>query len=85
MARRCAVAATRSDGRNQTCAKLQLAGFDTSRSGVSKIEARLSYVDDKTMLYLSEVLRLPVQELFPARTPGNRIHEFMEKLETTRF
>lgn len=32
--------------------KLQLAGFDTSRSGVSKIEARLSYVDDKTMLYL---------------------------------
>ncbi len=65
--------------------KLQLAGFDTSRSGVSKIEARLSYADDKTMLYLSEVLRVPVQELFPARTPGNRIHEFMEKLETTRF
>lgn len=65
--------------------KLQLSGFDTSRSGVSKIEARLSYVDDKTMLYLSEVLRVPVQELFPARTPGNRIHEFMEKLETTRF
>ena len=30
----------------------QLAGFDISRSGVSKIEARLSYVDDKTLLYL---------------------------------
>jgi hypothetical protein len=29
------------------------AGFDISRSGVSKIEARLSYVDDKTVLYLA--------------------------------
>ena len=65
--------------------KLQLAGFDISRSGVSKIEARLSYVDDKTLLYLAEVLKMPVQELFPPRTPGNRIHDFIEKLETTRF
>ncbi len=65
--------------------KLQLAGFDTSRSGVSTIEARLSDVDDKTLLYLAEVLRVPVQELFPPRMPGHRIHDFMEKLETTRF
>lgn len=28
-------------------AKLQIAGFDISRRGVSKIELRLSYVDDK--------------------------------------
>ena len=65
--------------------KLQIAGFDISRSGISKIEARLSYVDDKTLLYLAEVLKVPVQELFPPRTPGHRIYEFMEKLETTRF
>ena len=65
-------------------AKLQIAGFDISRSGVSKIEARLSYVD-KALLYLAEVLKVPVQELFPPRTPGNRIFDFMEKLETTRF
>ena len=65
--------------------KLQIAGFDISRSGVSKIEARLSYVDDKSLLYLAEVLRMPVQELFPPRPPGNRIHDFIEKLETTRF
>lgn len=45
----------------------------------------VSYVDDKTLLYLAEVLKVPVQELFPARTGGNRLHEFMEKLETTRF
>ena len=37
------------------------------------------------LLYLAEVLKVPVQELFPARTGGNRLHEFMEKLETTRF
>ena len=66
-------------------AKLQIAGFDISRSGVSKIEARLSYVDDKALLYLAEVLKVQVQELFPPRTPGNRLYEFMEKLETTRF
>ena len=66
-------------------AKLQIAGFDISRSGVSKIEARLSYVDDKSLLYLAEVLRVPVQELFPMRPPGNLIYDFMEKLETTRF
>ena len=27
----------------------------------------------------------PRQDRFPARTGGNRLHEFMEKLETTRF
>ena len=66
-------------------AKLQIAGFDISRSGVSKIEARLSYVDDKALLYLAEVLRVQVQELFPTRPPGNLIYDFIKKLETTRF
>jgi len=42
-----------------------------------KIEARLSYVDDKALIYLAEVLKVSVQELFPPRTPGNsnpRLH-----------
>jgi transcriptional regulator with XRE-family HTH domain len=47
--------------------KLRLSGFDISRSGVSKIEARLSYVDDKTLLYLAEDLKVQVQERFPAK------------------
>jgi hypothetical protein len=42
-------------------------------------------VDDKSLLYLAEVLRIPVQDLFPSRAPGNRIYDFIEKLETTRF
>lgn len=64
--------------------KLQLAGFDISRGGVSKIENRTVFVDDKKLLYLAETLKVPVQDLFPARQAG-RLHEFMEKLETTRF
>ena len=66
-------------------AKLQLAGLDISRGGVSKIEARLRFVDDKDLMFLAEVLQVPVQELFPPRESGKRLHEVMEKLETTRF
>jgi transcriptional regulator with XRE-family HTH domain len=66
-------------------AKLQLAGLDISRSGVSKIEARLRFVDDKDLMFLAEVLKVPVQELFPRREGAGRLCDFMEKLETTRF
>ena len=64
--------------------RLQLAAFDISRSGVSKIEARLHFVDDKDLMFLAEVLKVPIQELFPRRQAG-RLSDFMEKLETTRF
>jgi transcriptional regulator with XRE-family HTH domain len=66
-------------------AKLQIAGFDISRSGVSKIEARLRHVDDKSIMFLAEVLNVPLAELFPKRESSKRMSEFMEKLETTRF
>ena len=66
-------------------AKLQVAGLDISRSGVSKIEGRLRYVDDKSIMFLAEVLKAPVQDLFPPRDSAGRLSDFMEKLETTRF
>lgn len=66
-------------------AKLQLAGLDISRSGVSKIEARLRFVDDRDLMYLAEVLGVPVQDLFPPRKEDGRLSDFMEKLQTTRF
>ena len=47
--------------------KLPVAGLDISRGGVSKIEARLRLVDDKDLMFLAEVLKIPVQELFPPR------------------
>jgi len=66
-------------------AKLQIAGFDISRSGVSKIEARLRHVDDKSIMFLADVLTMPLSELFPKREGAKRMSDFMEKLETTRF
>ena len=66
-------------------AKLQGAGLDISRGTLSKIEARLRFVDDKDLMFLAEVLQVPVQELFPPPESGKRLHEVMEKLETTRF
>ena len=63
--------------------KLPLAGLDISRSGVSKIEARLRYVDDKAIMFLAEVLRTPVQELLPSGAADKRLSDFMAQLETT--
>ena len=60
-------------------AKLQIAGFDTSRSGVSKIEAWLRFVDDKDLMFLAEVLKIPVQELFPPREHAGKLSEFHGK------
>lgn len=76
-----------SRGWSQTefAAKLQVAGLDIDRSAVSKIEARMVFVDDRTILYLADVLKVEVQELFPKREIGRRIHDFMSQLETTRF
>jgi len=65
--------------------KLQIAGWDISRSGVSKVEARLVHVDDRDLMFLAEVLRVEVPNLFPKRDKSCRLHEFMHKLETSRF
>jgi hypothetical protein len=36
-------------------------------------------------MFLAEVLRVPIQDLFPRREYPGRLSDFMEKLETTRF
>ena len=66
-------------------AKLQIAGFDIDRSGVSKIEARMVFVDDRTLMYLADVLKVELPALFPKRESGHRVHDFLERLEKTRF
>lgn len=65
--------------------KLQLAGLDIDRSGVSKIEARMQFVDDHTLLYLADVLKVELSELFPKREPGRRIHDYVTQLRAARF
>jgi hypothetical protein len=42
-------------------------------------------VDDKDLMFLAEVLRVPIQDLFPRREHLERLSDFMEKLETTGF
>lgn len=64
--------------------KIQLVGYDISRTSVSKIENRTVYVTDRQLLYLAEAFNVPVQDLFPVRQ-NCRLCEFMAKLERTRF
>lgn len=51
-------------------AKLEVAGCDLTRGGLSKIEARLRRVNDAELLVLAKVLKCGVAELYPAK-PGN--------------
>lgn len=51
-------------------AKLQLAGWDISRAGLSKIEARLRRVNDAEAYQLAKVLGCELIALFPARPTG---------------
>jgi transcriptional regulator with XRE-family HTH domain len=51
-------------------AKLQLAGWDLSRAGLSKIEAGLRRVNDAELWMLAKVLSCPLSDLFPVRPKG---------------
>ena len=70
---------------SKLAAKLQLAGWDISRSGVSKIEARLKFVLDFELDYLVEVLRVELKELFPNRPPTEPAHDHLTRLMNSRF
>ena len=61
---------------------LQLAGWNISRSGVAKIEARLLQVGDCELCYLRQVLRVDVRELFPTLNPHKTIREGLAELLT---
>ncbi|QTN31213.1 helix-turn-helix transcriptional regulator [Akkermansiaceae bacterium] len=48
-------------------AKLQVAGWDLTRAGLSKIEARLRRVNDAELLLLARVLKCDLADLYPKR------------------
>lgn len=66
-------------------AKLQRAGWDISRSGVSKIEARLKFVLDFELDFIVEVLRVELKDLFPNHPPKERAHDRITRLMSKRF
>ena len=70
---------------SKLAAKLQCAGWDSSRSGVSKNEARLKLVLDFELDYLVEVLRVELKELSPSRAPKEPAHDHLTRLMNRRF
>ena len=46
-------------------AKLQVAGWDITRGGLSKIEARIRRVNDAELLVLATVLKCGLSDLYP--------------------
>ncbi|SRR5579862_540633 len=65
--------------------KLQCAGWDVSRSTVSKIEARLKFVLDFQLEYLTNVMNVELKELFPAQMARETVHDRLERLMNSRF
>lgn len=49
--------------------RLQLAGWDCTRSSVAKIEAGQVWVADFELLYLAKVLKSPISELYSTLDP----------------
>ena len=70
---------------SKLAAKLQCAGWDISRCGISKIEARLKFVLDFELDYRVEVLRVELKELFPSRAPNEPAHDRLTRLMNRRF
>jgi len=70
---------------SKLAAKLQLAGWDISRAGLSKIEARLKFVLDRELEYLVEVLRVELKELFPTRPPEESAHDHLTRCMNSKF
>lgn len=49
-------------------ARLQVAGWDLTRGGLSKIEAQLRRVNDAELLVLARTLKVGVVDLYPKRS-----------------
>ena len=52
---------------------------------LSLVPAHPLQLDGAVLFFNQMIEKALVQDLFPPRTRGNRIHEFIEKPETTRF
>ena len=50
--------------------RLQMAGWDLSRAGLSKIEARLRRVNDAELWVMAEALSCAIADLYPPRPCG---------------
>ena len=65
---------------SQLAVKLQLAGWDISRSGVAKIESQLVWVGDFELFYLMKVFQVGLADLLPKLDDGRPLHESVRRL-----
>ena len=73
----------RSLSQSDLARKLQLAGWDISRSEISKIEMRIREVKDWQMVILTEVFKVPHEAFYPKFDPNMRFTEaFSEQMKS---
>ena len=66
--------------------KLQLVGWDVTRSTVAKIEARVIWVGDFQLFYFTRIFRVSLEDLFPVINQQDpRIHDIITNLMTIRM
>lgn len=67
--------------------KLQILGMeDATRSRISKIESRSACVSDDDLIYISRVLGVPVEDLYPDFVRGaKRVYEAICMSKTSRY
>jgi transcriptional regulator with XRE-family HTH domain len=65
--------------------RLQCAGWDVTRSTVSKIESRSKCVTDFEMEYVMDVLGVERNQLFPVRNTKEAAHDYLTRVMNSRF
>lgn len=66
--------------------KLQLVGWDVTRSTVAKIEARVIWVGDFQLFYFTRIFRVELEDLFPIIDQHDpKIHDTITKLMEIRM
>jgi transcriptional regulator with XRE-family HTH domain len=71
---------------NDLAIKLQLIGWDITRSTVAKIESRLMWVGDWQLFYFTRVFKVELQDLFPPLDPHEtKMHDRLMKLLNSRW
>lgn len=71
---------------DQLAGALQRAGWDLSRSGVAKVEARMVWVGDHELLFFLKVFRVSFEDLYPPIDPyAADLHEKVDWYMKSRF
>lgn len=66
---------TRGWSQSELAVKLQVAGWDISRSGVAKIESQLVWIGDYELFFLTKIFKVPLADLFPSIDPQRPLYE----------